>query len=477
MPSYAEMIARRDARRASVCPRHGPIRDRRRCRRSRACTLAQRMAEQLREPETSPQIAPEPQGEPGQRVTAAQLAAGCLLSVEQAREALMPVGRAVAAVFGDWITDYGYREPQVETRRVDERVSVRYGMTGEMITRVGIGPVIRHLIDGMLCRLAEMIVERYVPEPGRLRLHVTRADIDDRGTPMPSYFGPARIEGTTEDGRRVAVDLDGRIAQDQDFLTDTWVVMLSSTNATVTWDSHAVTTYAATTAGTGYRVEPVHYTNATTTAYSRVAEPVTYRHPLVRAPVKTMLTLPESTPEEIEAERVARAQRLAERRRVEAELTEQRAANERRRIEIERAEETRRRAERAAADERADALLRSLLTADQIAQMEREREITVRGSEGTTFRLEIGHYDGNVRWFDQAGREQGRMCAHPRVWDGEGTLPRSDIIAGQVLALQTDERSFVDIANLFEGYKPNYGPRVGPEPNAATNARPVVIAA
>ena len=161
---------------------------------------------------------------------------------------------------------------------------------------------------------------------------------------------------------------------------------------------------------------------------------------------------PERTPEQIEADRVAREERLALQRAREAE----RAERYRVALERERREEAARRVAAQAADERATVLLRSLLTPAQIAEMDAEQTITVRGSEGHTFRLTVTHYDGNVRWYDEHGVEQGQMCAHPRAWDGEGTLPRPDIIAGQILALRTDERAFVAIANLFGGDKPSY---------------------
>ena len=134
-------------------------------------------------------------------------------------------------------------------------------------------------------------------------------------------------------------------------------------------------------------------------------------------------------------------------------------ANERRRAADERyrAEQQACEIVRVAARDRAQTLLRSLLSVEQIAELDRNNSITVIGSEGNRFRLRATHADGNITWLDDADMVLGQLCAHPRQHDlNGGYLPIADIIAGQVLALRHNERGLIAIANQFDGGRPRY---------------------
>jgi hypothetical protein len=160
---------------------------------------------------------------------------------------------------------------------------------------------------------------------------------------------------------------------------------------------------------------------------------------------------------ETDEQRAAREERhRADRERWEVERN-RRLAAERERIEQARAATT-----------RAWELLESLLDADQRAELETRNTVTVVGSEGHRFRLECGHSDGNVLWLADDGAERGRMCAHPNRYpdDRRGPIPLPDVIIGQVLALRTDERGFVAVANHYSGEPLRY-PRPSEEDEAA----------
>jgi hypothetical protein len=109
--------------------------------------------------------------------------------------------------------------------------------------------------------------------------------------------------------------------------------------------------------------------------------------------------------------------------------------------------------EKAAA--RADAGLRSLLSPAQLRALDRNAPIPVVGSHGTRYEVDPWHVDGNVRWYHPDGDYGGRLCCHPRAYDPtEGRLPQQDMIAGQILALRTDEPGWLEAANLYDGYHP-----------------------
>lgn len=129
--------------------------------------------------------------------------------------------------------------------------------------------------------------------------------------------------------------------------------------------------------------------------------------------------------------------------------------DERRRREELRAE---RRARWEAAEGRARETLVSLLSPGQRAELDRYAAVTVLGSEGHWFRLDVEYCDGNVSWIDPGGGDVlGRMCAHPyRYADDDEALPMSDVIIGQLLAITADERDFVRRANQNSGVRPTY---------------------
>ena len=133
---------------------------------------------------------------------------------------------------------------------------------------------------------------------------------------------------------------------------------------------------------------------------------------------------------------------------------QERRQAERQRVARER-ETERENAWRAAA-ERADALFRSLLSPDQQQQVDEFEEVTLTGSHGHRWRIDLHATDGNVYWIDERGEVLGRFCAGP-VWDHAGaTLPRRDVHTGQLLALLGDERAFLDVAYKYAGARPIY---------------------
>lgn len=478
MPAYADTIRdaldRRDRRRASVCPRHGPIRNGRsrgRCGRSRACTLAQRAAQAARIEETSPQIVPVPSALLGDQVTATHLHDALSVAAARIRDAIAGLGTGAPR---------GMASPYVQRHRVDihERCTMISQVSVEILVHHGTG-IIRELLHRMATRIGYAVLERHVPDIPRTqaslaqRPNITLRNMEVRfdrefdeihywdgrmPTTTPTHL---TITGETEDGREIEIETDGEVRFDQDMMRNAWGVTLTTgASTTLSWTYPMQVTYTATTTTGQYwnggTAATIYYDN---TRYPRAElneyQSGPYPQHMYRRQHVELPEPPERTPEEIEAERVAREERLAQRRIIEAE----RAERHRELLERERAEEAVRRAEMRAAEQRATALLRSLLTPDQLAEMDDRETITVRGSEGTLFRLTVTHYDGNVRWLDEHGVERGRMCAHPVAWDGEGTLPRPDIIAGQVLALRTDERAFVRIANRFDGAMPTYPER------------------
>lgn len=106
---------------------------------------------------------------------------------------------------------------------------------------------------------------------------------------------------------------------------------------------------------------------------------------------------------------------------------------------------------RTEATERATALLLALLNTHQREQYEARHSFEVIGSHGTRYRINRGT-SGNVEWLTPDGVVGGQMCAHPTMrgnW-----LPEPDVHIGQMLALQTDEVAFVQLANMYYGRRP-----------------------
>lgn len=99
--------------------------------------------------------------------------------------------------------------------------------------------------------------------------------------------------------------------------------------------------------------------------------------------------------------------------------------------------------ERAAASETALALLMELLTEDQVTTMREAGYFEVTGSAGGRYRIRTNGQTGNVDRLDDQSRRVASLCAHP-----PGGLPDSDAHLAQMLALVTDEDTFVRTANV-----------------------------
>lgn len=101
-------------------------------------------------------------------------------------------------------------------------------------------------------------------------------------------------------------------------------------------------------------------------------------------------------------------------------------------------------ADTVAADARADVLLNTILNAEQRTQFARNRFFeVVTGSTGATRRYRIKHgWAGNIFLLDDKGREVEIFCLHPHT-----PVPVADNLIAQKLLLETDEASFLRIAN------------------------------
>lgn len=108
--------------------------------------------------------------------------------------------------------------------------------------------------------------------------------------------------------------------------------------------------------------------------------------------------------------------------------------------------------ERDAANERARELLFRFLTDEQRESYERDRRFDLVGSLGTPFRIRRDTM-ANIEVLDLSGEVTGALCAHPA--EGEW-LPEADKHLGQLLALQTDERRIMRLANCHRGVRPVY---------------------
>jgi hypothetical protein len=110
-------------------------------------------------------------------------------------------------------------------------------------------------------------------------------------------------------------------------------------------------------------------------------------------------------------------------------------------------------AQQEAARTRARNTLMEFLTPEQRAEYEAHDHFVCTGSEGNRYRIERGSA-GNVVYLDERGEAAGRLCAHPSM--REQWLPDSDVALAQMLALMTDERNFVQIANVHRGRAPEF---------------------
>lgn len=109
-------------------------------------------------------------------------------------------------------------------------------------------------------------------------------------------------------------------------------------------------------------------------------------------------------------------------------------------------QDSRRRRLREAAEHRAQALLQSMLSPEQRAELEEKKHfhLTVYDRDGSyrTYRIERG-YAGNVKLLDAAGRPIRRYCIH-----ADSRLPYEDQMLAQKLLLESDEKAFLKIANM-----------------------------
>lgn len=99
----------------------------------------------------------------------------------------------------------------------------------------------------------------------------------------------------------------------------------------------------------------------------------------------------------------------------------------------------------------AEELLTSMLTEDQRQSWRLNGYFEVIGSHGTLYRLHRG-IAGNVEWLTPDGESGGRLCAHPTM--RESWLPTADVLLAQLLALRTDEREWLALANVHAGRAP-----------------------
>lgn len=110
---------------------------------------------------------------------------------------------------------------------------------------------------------------------------------------------------------------------------------------------------------------------------------------------------------------------------------------------------------RAKARRRAKSLLDSVLTEEQREYMERHGYIPVLGSKGRRYHVRTtGGASGNVALVDEADKQLGRFCVHPRSTHDGKCLPAEDQFLAQVLHIQDDEDDFLGRANVVEGVNP-----------------------
>lgn len=99
-----------------------------------------------------------------------------------------------------------------------------------------------------------------------------------------------------------------------------------------------------------------------------------------------------------------------------------------------------------AAEARGLQLLKEWLSPEQLAQFERDRAFDVTGSvSGKRYRIKLGRQQ-NVFELDAEGREICGWCFAP-----EGELVPGDVMLAQKVALETDERGALKVANPFGG--------------------------
>ena len=83
----------------------------------------------------------------------------------------------------------------------------------------------------------------------------------------------------------------------------------------------------------------------------------------------------------------------------------------------------------------------------------------VIGSHGTVYRINRGT-SGNVEWIKPDGTVGGRLCAHPCM--REQWIPTEDVMLAQMLALTTNERAWLAVANVHVEPSADAGVGAGP---------------
>jgi hypothetical protein len=122
-----------------------------------------------------------------------------------------------------------------------------------------------------------------------------------------------------------------------------------------------------------------------------------------------------------------------------------------------------RQARRLSANHKARALLHSVLSAEQRAQLEAQREFVVCGRGGRRFRVKADHRVHNVFELDEHDRSIREFCIYaPNV-------PQDDHLAAQVLMLKTDIEEFERGANIWDL-------RSAARPLVSPSGRPLVLA-
>lgn len=121
---------------------------------------------------------------------------------------------------------------------------------------------------------------------------------------------------------------------------------------------------------------------------------------------------------------------------------EERARWRARELELE-AQAAQLRAKRIAADARAEELLKLVLNPQQRDELARNNRFHVRVG-ARRYRVDRGQH-GNVKLLDDQDRVLESYCIQPK-----GGLPDADAMAAQVLLLETDEATFLRVANVSD---------------------------
>lgn len=109
---------------------------------------------------------------------------------------------------------------------------------------------------------------------------------------------------------------------------------------------------------------------------------------------------------------------------------------------IAEAAEAERKREQAEADKRAANLLRSLLSPEQIADLEKHRRFYLTTESGQRYEIDCKKRMHNVFEVDANGKRLVEHCIYQK-----GELPLADNAAAQLLLLKADENEFKRISN------------------------------